>query len=184
MIQNNVSTILGQLRWGISDLARAMGVTHYTASRLYHADRGGLSLETMSKLCGAFRRPLCEIFTYIPPDGQPLPDSFPHCHLEMDFAKGVTLYNNVPALMEERGWGIPDLAHAMWTTYQTAARLYHGTWKGIGFDKLDKLCETFQRPLCCIFICTSDPSTLPHPLPAIEIASMVEITKNLKEGSK
>lgn len=65
-IQNKVPELMARRRWNITDLARAMGVSNFTAGRLYHGQGKAIAYETLAKLCEALEAEPGEILVYTP----------------------------------------------------------------------------------------------------------------------
>jgi putative transcriptional regulator len=66
-IVNRIPELMARRRWhNITDLARAMGCSNFTAGQLYHGRGKGILFATLEKLCQVFEVGVGDIFYYTP----------------------------------------------------------------------------------------------------------------------
>jgi len=67
MIKSNLSTLMGQHRMKIIDVARAIGVHRNSIDLLYKDEAKRIDIETLDKLCTLFKCTPNDILSYTPP---------------------------------------------------------------------------------------------------------------------
>ncbi len=66
MIINNLSTVMGNRRLQIADVAKIAKLKHTTVSNLFYDKTNGIEFETLNRLCFALECTPNDLFRYIP----------------------------------------------------------------------------------------------------------------------
>lgn len=66
MIKCHLSTLMGQQRMNIAEVARLTGLNRNTITLLYNERAMRVDLETIDRLCKLFDCEVCDLFEYIP----------------------------------------------------------------------------------------------------------------------
>lgn len=66
MVKCHLSTLMGEKKLRIADLARETGINRNTITRLYHETATRIDLETIGILCEFFDCGVGELFEYVP----------------------------------------------------------------------------------------------------------------------
>ena len=66
MINNKLSTILGEKRMRVSELSKLTGISQNALNKIYHNKTKGVDFDTLNRLCNILERNTQEIFEFIP----------------------------------------------------------------------------------------------------------------------
>ncbi len=66
MIYNRVSTVIGERRMNIAEVARLTGLKYNTIYSIYYDKTKGIEFETLDKLCFALDCTPNDLFRYVP----------------------------------------------------------------------------------------------------------------------
>jgi len=66
MINNKLSTILGEKRMRVSELSKLTGISQNALNKIYHNKTKGVDFDTLNKICNILERNTQEIFEFIP----------------------------------------------------------------------------------------------------------------------
>ncbi|MBQ3819685.1 helix-turn-helix transcriptional regulator [bacterium] len=66
MINNKLSTILGEKRMRVSELSKLTGISQNALNKIYHNKTKGVDFNTLNKICNILERNTQEIFEFIP----------------------------------------------------------------------------------------------------------------------
>jgi putative transcriptional regulator len=72
MIKCNLSTLLGERKLKISDVARGTGLNRSTITLLYQDTANRIDLKAVEKICLFLKCDISDLFEIIPDDTQPL----------------------------------------------------------------------------------------------------------------
>ncbi len=70
MIDNRLSEIMGRRRMGVTDVARAAGISRIAAHRLYHGTTKQVDLGVLDRVCKALGVQVGDILVYVPDEGE------------------------------------------------------------------------------------------------------------------